>query len=118
MGVDAFLEEVLIDEDVRRALDRDLLSWDGVTSAEMFGGVSYRLDDRPFAVLMEGVVACRLPEEVRARALTLAGVLPFIAPSDETGFEKWVQLLLLLPEDVPAVLPWLDAARSDVAAGP
>ena len=107
------LEEVLIDEDVRRALDRELLSWDGVTSAEMFGGVSYRLSDRPFAVLMEGVVACRLPEEVRARALTLAGVSPFLAPSDEPGFERWVQFLLLLSEDVPAVRPWLQAAYSE-----
>ena len=110
------LEEVLIDEEVRRALDRDLLSWDGVTSAEMFGGVSYTLGDRPFAVLMEGVVACGLPEELRVRALTLAGVSPFLAPSDKPGFERWVQFLLLLPEDVPAVSPWLQAAYSDTGS--
>ena len=109
------LEEVLIDEDVKRALDLELLSWDGVTSAEMFGGVSYGVGGRPFAVLLEGVVACGLPEELTAHALTLAGVSPFLAPSDEAGFERWVQLLLLLPEDEPAVRPWLQAAYSHAA---
>ena len=108
-------EEVLIDEDVRRALDDELLAWDRVTSSERFGGVSYEVDGRPFAVLMEGVVAFGLPEEVRSKALTLAGVSPFLAPSDGGEFEDWVQLLLLLPEDLPAVRPWLEAGYAQAA---
>ena len=109
-------EEVLIDEDVRQALDEELLAWDRVTSSEMFGGVSYKVDGRPFAILMEGVVACGLPEEVRPRALTLAGVSPFLAPSDVGEFEDWVQLVLLLPEDLPAVRPWLEAGYAEIAS--
>jgi len=88
----------------------------GVRSSEKFAGVSYQVDGRPFAILMEGIAACGLPEEIRSRALTLAGVPPFLAPSDYRELKDWAQLLLLLPEDVPAIRPRLHAGYTEVAS--
>lgn len=112
----AFSEEVLIDGEVRDALDRRLLAWANVTSGEMCGGVSYLVGGRPFAVLLEGVVAMGLPQDLRARALALAGVSPFRPPADEDSFQRWVQFVLVLAEDVPAVVPWLEAASRHAAS--
>ena len=109
---DGISDEVTIDDEVRRALDEELLSWKGVGSSEMFGGVAYEVEGTPFAILLEGVVACGLPRDLRARAMGLAGVSPFAAPSRDGAFDDWVQLLLLLPEDLPALRPWLEAGYS------
>jgi len=105
-----FYEEVLIDEEVKEALDQRLLGWPRVTSGAMLGGVSYLAQGRAFALLLEGVIAMKLSPELRVRALTLAGVSPFRPPEDEARMERWVQFVVLLPEDVPAVIPWLEAA--------
>ena len=78
--------------------------------------MSYQVAGRPFAILMEGIAACGFPEEVRSRALTLVGVSPFLAPSNYRELKDWIQLLLLLPEDVPAVRPWLHAGYIEVAS--
>ena len=110
--VDELWDEVTIDDEVRGALDEELLSWKGVGSSEMFGGIAYEVEGTPFAILLEGVVACGLPRDLRARALGLAGVSPFVAPSRDGAFDGWVQLLLLLPEDLPALRPWLEAGYS------
>ena len=120
-------EEVLINEDVRRALDDELLAWDrgnvvGEVRWCVVPGrrppvhVSYQVAGRPFAILMEGIAACGLPEDIRSRALTLAGVSPFLASSDYRELKGWVQLLLLLPEDVPAVRPWLRTGYTEIAS--
>ncbi|MCH7746159.1 MAG: hypothetical protein IIC84_08815 [Chloroflexi bacterium] len=40
-------------------------------------------------------------------------------PSSPTGgdeFKGWVQFVLLLPEDVPVVLPWLEASYNHVSS--
>ena len=109
---DGIPDEVTIDDEVRRALDEEILGWKGVSSSEMFGGVAYEVDGAPFAILLEGVVACGLPRDLRVRALGLAGVSPFTTPSRGGEFDDWVQLLLLLPEDLPALRPWLEAGYS------
>ena len=114
--VDELWDEVTIDAEVRRALDEELLGWKGVSSSGMFGGVAYEVDGTPFAILLEGVVACGLPSGLRGRALGLAGVSPFAAPSNGGAFDDWVQLLLLLPEDLPALRPWLEAGYSCAAS--
>lgn len=120
--VDELWDEITIDDDVRRALDQELLNWKGVSSSEMFGGIAYEVEGTPFAILLEGVVACGLSRDLRARALGLAGVSPFAAPFRNGAFDDWVQLLLLLPEDLPTLRPWLEAgyshAVSRTSAGP
>lgn len=103
-------DEILIDEEVKEALDKQLLAVDGVTSGNLFGGVSYSVNDIPFAILLEGVIAMNLPDEQRRLALTLAGVSPFYSPTDDEGLDDWVQLVVLLPEDLPQIAPWLEAA--------
>ncbi len=110
-------DEVLIDEEVKQALDRQLQALEGVTSGSLLGGASYSVSDHPFAVLLEGVVALNLPDEQRRHGLTLAGVSPFYSPTDEEGFENWVQLVILLPEDLPAIAPWLEVAYRHAAFG-
>ncbi len=112
----SFDEEVLIDEEVRQALDGLLLGWDGVTSGRLLGGVSYHANDSAFALLMEGVVGIRLDEPLRRHSLTLAGVSPLTPPDDADGFEDWVQLVFLLPEDVGDIAPWLEAAYKRTSA--
>ncbi len=103
-------DEILIDEEVKEALDKQLLVLDGVTSGNLFGVASYSVNDNPFAILLEGVIAMNLPNEQRRLALTLAGVSPFYSPTDDDGFDDWVQLVVLLPEDLPQIVPWLEAA--------
>ncbi len=110
MNSDYLDEEFEIDAEVRAALDAELLAWPGVSGAALLGGVGYVVGDKPFAVLLEGVVAMSLPIELARRALTLAGVSPLPAGDDEPLLAGWMQFLLLLPEDVDAVLPWLKAA--------
>ena len=113
-----FDEEILIDEEVKDALDQQVLSWKSLTSGKMFGGASYHVNGDPFAVLLEGVVAAGLPQELRMRALTLAGVSPFRPPAEDRELEEWVQFVILLEDDVPAVVPWLEAAYNYVASLP
>ena len=104
-----------VDEEVKVALDGHLLTWKDVTSRRLFGGVSYMARGKMFAVLMEGVLGMKLSDELRAQALTLAGVSPFRSPSGGR-FGQWVQFVLIMGEDVPAVIPWVEAAHDYVAS--
>jgi TfoX/Sxy family transcriptional regulator of competence genes len=101
-----------IDPEVREALDAFILPWEDVSSRAMFGGVAYMVKGKMFAMLGEGVVAMKLPDELRSRALTMAGVSPF-KPSG-SNFGQWIQFLILLDDDVPVLIPWLEAAREYV----
>ena len=103
-----------IDPEVREALDAVILPWEDVSSRAMFGGVAYMVKGKLFAMFAEGVVAMKLPDEFRSRALTMAGVSPF-KPSGST-FGQWIQFLILLDDDVPVLIPWLEAAREYVAS--
>ena len=105
-----------VDPNVHKALDASVLPWEGVTSRAMFGGVGYMVDGKMFAALMEGVVGMKLPDQVRARALTLVGVSPFMPTGKPFGV--WVQFLVLLEDDVQTLTPWLEAARDYVASLP
>ena len=107
-------EEALIDGDVRAALDEHLLVIDGVTGAPLYGGIGYLVDGRPFAVLLEGVVGMHLPDDLQRRSLGLAGVSPLRPPSRDEPIPGWVQFVLLLPEDLPEVAPWIQAALENV----
>ena len=108
---------MVVDEEVKGALDAHLLSWKDVTSRQMFGGVAYMAQGKMFAVLMEGVLGMKLPDTFREQALTLAGVSPFRSSSGRQ-FGSWVQFVLLLGEDVRAVGPWLEAAYNYVGSLP
>jgi len=48
------------------------------------------------------------------RGLTLAGVSPFRPPSLDNPIRGWVQFVLLLPEDVPELEGWFQAAMDNV----
>ena len=104
----------MIDPEVREALDAHILPWEDVTSRAMFGGVAYMVKGKMLAMLGEGVVAMKLPDELRSRALTLAGVSPF-KPTGST-FGQWIQFVILLDADVPVLVPWLESARKYVAS--
>ena len=106
----------MIDPEVREALDVHILPWEDVTSRAMFGGVAYMVKSKMFAMLAEGVMAMKLADELRSRALTLAGVSPF-KPTGST-FGRWIQFVILLDDDVPVLIPWLEAAREYVASLP
>ena len=109
-------EEILIDPDVKAALDEHLLGWDRVSTEPAHGGVSYDVAGAAFAVLLEGVIAARLPDQLRSRALSLAGVSPYRPPAGDDGYAEWVQMLILLPDDVPDVVPWIQAAYEYTSA--
>ena len=106
----------MIDPEVREALDGHILPWEDVTSRAMFGGVAYMVKGKMFSMLAEGVMAMKLPDELRSRALTLAGVSPF-KPTGST-FGRWIQFVILLDDDVPVLIPWLEAAHKYVASLP
>ena len=118
MDVEYLDDEFEIDPAVREALDAQLLVWQGVTRARLLGGAGYVVEGRPFAALLEGVVAMSLPRDLARRALGLAGVSPLAASTGDPQFAGWTQFLLLLPEDVDAVLPWLKASYDHVSAQP
>jgi hypothetical protein len=103
-------DEVTIDEEVKAALDGPVLSWPNTSTGQTHGGVSYQADGEPFAILLEGVLALRLPPELLTRGLTLAGVSPFRPPNEDREVDGWIQLVVLLAEDVPDLVPWAEAA--------
>ena len=106
-------DDVLIDQDVRAALDGQLLVKKGISSSSMYGGVGYLVDDQPFAVLLEGVVGMRLPAELQRQAMPLAGVSPLRPPFSDEPIPGWLQFMLILPDDLPELMPWIDAALED-----
>ena len=103
-------EELLIDPDIKAAFDEHVLRWDSVSTGPLYGGVGYSVASETFAILLEGVIAARLPDDLRSRALGLAGVSPFHPPDGDDGYAEWVQMLILLPDGVPDVVPWIQAA--------
>ncbi len=105
-----FDSEVLIDEEVKAAFDSHILAWPGTSAGQSHGGASYEANGGPFAVLLEGVLAARLAPDLRARALNLAGVSPFRPPNQAREVEGWIQFVVVLAEDVPDVVPWVEAA--------
>ena len=111
-------DEILIDEEVKEAIDGHVLDWDGVETGATLGGAGYHVNDQPFAILLEGVVVLNLPDTLRKRALTLAGVSPFRPPDDDESYERWIQFVIILAVDVPAVIPWLEAAHRYVLSLP
>ena len=112
-----FDDEVLIDEEVKAAFDGHVLAWPGTSAGQSHGGASYEAAGGPFAVLLEGMLAARLPPDLRARALTLAGVSPFRPPYEDREVEGWIQFVVLLAEDVPDVVPWVEAAYKYATSG-
>lgn len=118
MDADYLDDEFEIDAAVQVALDERVLEWPDVSGAPLLGGAGYAVSGKPFAALLEGVVAMSLPRELTGRALSLAGVSPLAASTDDPRFAGWTQFLLLLPEDVDAVLPWLRASYDHVSAQP
>ncbi len=115
---DYLYDEFEIDPSVREALNAQLLAWPDVSDVPLLGGAGYAVSGKPFAALLEGVVAMSLPRELTGRALSLAGVSPLAASTDDPQFAGWTRFVLLLPEDVDAVLPWLKAAYDHVSAQP
>lgn len=109
-----FEDEILIDEELKTALDAYFLAIENVTIGELFGGVSYLLNGQAFAILMEGVIALRVAPENLQVALTLAGVSPFRPPSLDNPVQGWLQFLLLLPEDVSELALWYESAMAQV----
>ena len=112
-----FDSEVLIDEEVKTAFDGHILAWPGTSAGQSFGGASYEAGGGPFAVLLEGVLAAKLPPDLRVRALTLAGVSPFRPPYEDHEVEGWVQFVVVLAEDAPDVVPWVEAAYTYATSG-
>ena len=110
-----FYDEVTIDEEVKAALDGPVLLWPNTSTDQTHGGVSYQADGEPFAILLEGVLALRLPPELLTRGLTLAGVSPFRPPNEDREVDGWIQLVVLLAEDVPDLVPWVEAAYKYVS---
>ncbi len=108
-------EEILIDSEVKAAFDERVLGWDGVSVGSLHGGVSYEVSGAAFAILLEGVIASRLPDDLRSQALGLAGVSPFHSPDgdddeEDDGYAEWVRMVILLSDGVPDIVPWIQAA--------
>ncbi len=103
-------EEILIDPEVKAAFDQQVLGWDRVSAGSVHGGASYDIAGAAFAILLEGVIAARLPDGLRAKALGLAGVSPYQPPAGGNESAEWVQMVILLPDGVPDVVPWIQAA--------
>ena len=105
-----------VDAEVKGSLDSQVLAWKDVSTRSMFGGVAYMVRGKMFAALMEGAAAMKLPDERRVRALSLAGFTPFRPTGGQFG--QWVQFVMLLEDDTPAVVPWLESAFNYVASLP
>ena len=84
-------EEILIDQDVKAVFDEHLLGWDRVSTGPVHGGVGYSVAGATFAILLEGVTS-------------------FQPPDGGDGYAEWVQMVILLPDGVPDVVPWIRAA--------
>ncbi|MBI2856033.1 MAG: TfoX/Sxy family protein [Chloroflexi bacterium] len=94
-----------------------MLSWDGVSTRGMFGGVGYFVGDRLFAAIHKGRLITKLPQSEREEALAHQLARPF-ATVPGRPFGDWVEFSLEGTGRAEAVLPWLQKGFECVQATP
>lgn len=103
-------------EGVRRAFDKQVTDWPGVTTRTSFGCPSYSADGTLFAVLVtEGVVLTRLPQDHRDALDASFETGPFEAGGRTVT--SWVRVTVDDPSDLDGLLPFVEqsyeAARAE-----
>lgn len=89
---------------LKSALDREILSWEGVEERKMMGCPSYLVGRKMFAlVVTKGAVITKLDDESKK---ALSGVHPWKPFEAHRTIKKWAHLELE-PEDVPSVIPFI-----------
>ena len=106
-----------VDLEIRDELNAHLLPWIDVNTRDMFGGACYLVKGKMFAIIIGGGVVMKLPQEHRQKALALPGVAPFTCIRGRQ-FGEWLQFMLIRPDNVSNVMPWLREAYSYVASLP
>ena len=110
-----YIEEEAVD--LKAALDREILSWDGVEERKMMGCPSYLAGRKMFAlVVTEGAVITKLDDESME---ALSGVHDWKPFEAHRTVKKWAHLELE-PDEVPSILPFIkksyEAAKKETSA--
>ncbi len=91
---------------VRKALEREVLQWPGVTAKPMMGCLCYFRGKRFFAFLVtNGIVITKLSEEDRAELSKRPDTEPF-KMAGKTA-KSWIRIALKDPNDLRPILPYV-----------
>lgn len=112
-----FYDEIQTGE-IRKALEKEILKWPGVTSKEMMGCLCYFYDKKFFAFLVtKGLVLTKLSEEDKAKLSKQTKLKPFEMSGKKVS--TWVTVALGSPGDLQPVLPFVkksyEAASSKIS---
>lgn len=92
--------------EIRKALEREILRWPGVSAKEMMGCLCYFYRKRFFSFLVtKGIVITKLSEDDRTKLSKSIGGEAF-EMAGKTA-KSWVKVVLKGPEDVKMLLPFV-----------
>jgi len=67
-------------------------SLDDVKKSKVFGTVCYKTGRRPFILFEKGEIVCKLYDDVKKRAMSIAGAHYFNPMNQGKGMTNWVQI--------------------------
>ena len=106
-------------QDVKSAVDAEVLRWPGVRPNKRFGCPCYEADGKLFAFLVTGgMVLTQLPEAERDRLTRGRKASAFEAGGRTV--QRWTKLPLTVPRELPRLLPYIrmsHRAASEAAKG-
>ncbi len=97
-----YIEEKAVD--LKVALDKEILTWEGVEERKMMGCPSYLVGRKMFAlVVTKGAVITKLDDESKEALSVVHDWKPFEA---HRTIKKWAHLELE-PAEVPSIIPFI-----------
>lgn len=89
---------------LKAALDREVLSWEGMEERKMMGCPSYLVGRKMFALVVTGGIVITKLDEAQKEALTAVHQWePFCA---HRTIKKWVHLKVD-PDNLPSIVPFI-----------
>jgi hypothetical protein len=100
--------------DLRLRIEKEVLSWPGVTARKMYGCPCYKNKEKLFAFLVtDGVVLTKLNQQDAVKLSKEFAVKPFQA--GRRTMNKWPQVSVQAASDVQKILPFIKSSYSQSA---
>jgi hypothetical protein len=102
--------------EIRKALEKEVLRWPGVSVKEMMGCLCYFYGNRFFAFLVtKGIVITKLSEDYRVELSNNVGGEPF-EMAGKTA-KTWIKVTLKEPQEVRTILPFVKKSYESAVIG-
>jgi hypothetical protein len=99
---------------LRLRIEKEVLSWPGVTTRKMYGCPCYKNEEKLFAFLVtDGVVLTKLNEQDKIKVAKEFAVKPFQA--GRRTMNKWPQISVHAASDVKKIIPFIKSSYSQSA---